>query len=306
MHTTLIRNQFRTMLATEVAPNFADKDVPAMREALDAMGAAAEMPAGMTVERGSLAGVPLEHLTPRARERRVLLHAHGGGFSMGSCQSHRTLVGQLGVAARARVVLPEYRLAPEHPCPAGIDDMFAVYRALLVAGTPAEQVIVSGDSAGGGLVISMLLKARDAGLPMPRAVVLLSPHLDLTCSGESMRTRADADPWLTRELCEDARNKYLGDADPATYPYAPFNTPLAGLPPILIQVGDQEILLSDSEGFAQRAQAAGVPVTLEVYPELWHVFQFFAPMLPDAVDAIARIGAYVDQCFNAQRLRRVG
>jgi acetyl esterase/lipase len=294
------------MLVTQIAPKFMGADVGVVRETLDAMGAAAEMPAGLMVERGTLAGVPFECLTPATHQRRVLLHAHGGGYSAGSCQSHRPLASQLGVAARARVVLPEYRLAPENPCPAALDDMVAVYRALLRAGTPAEQIIVSGDSAGGGLAISMLLKAREAGLPMPRAVVLLSPWLDLTCSGESIRTRADADPWLTLETLEAARNMYLGAADPATQPYAPFNTSLAGLPPTFIQVGDQEVLLSDSERFCQRARAAGVPVTLEVYPELWHVFQLLAPMLPDAVDAIARIGTYVDECFDAQLMRRVG
>ncbi len=294
---TLIRDQVRTMLVTEVAPRFAGTSLEDQRAMLDEMGAQSELPAGMMVARGCLAGVPLEQLTPAQRERRVVLYVHGGGFAMGSCNSHRALAARIGAACRARVVLPEYRLAPEHPFPAGLDDMVAVYRALLANGTPAEQIVVVGDSAGGGLATSMLLRVRDAHLPLPRALVLLSPYLDLTLSGETLQTRADADPWLDPSLFGAMRDIYLAGVDPAGPLASPLNANLAGLPPMLIQVGDQEVLLSDSLRMQERARAAGVSVELEIGAELWHVWHLFAPMLPDANEAIDRIGAFVDERF---------
>jgi monoterpene epsilon-lactone hydrolase len=306
MHTTLIRDRLRTMLIEEVGPSFLGRSLEEQRAALDGMGAQAEKPAGLMVTRSSLAGVPLEHLTPAIRERRVVLYVHGGGFAMGSCDSHRALAGWIGVACRARVVLPEYRLAPEHPFPAALDDVLAVYRSLLNSGTSPEQIIVVGDSAGGGLATSTMLRARDLGLPMPRALVLLSPWLDLTLSGESMQTRAEIDPWLKPVMCAPIRDLYLGQIDPGHPLASPLLAELARLPPMLIQVGDHEILLSDSERMFKRARAAGVQADLEVWPELWHVFQQFAPMLPEAVEAIQRIGAWVDERFAVQPLRIAG
>lgn len=306
MEATQIRDQLRTMLIEQVAPKFVGATLEDQRAALDEMGSQADLPAGLMVGRSSLAGVTLEHLTPAIRERRVVLYVHGGGFAMGSCESHRALASRIGMACRARVVVPEYRLAPEHPFPAGLDDLVAVYRALLSTGTPAEQIIVVGDSAGGGLAVSTMLRARDAGLPMPRALVLLSPWLDLTCSGESMRTRADIDPWLNPSMCEAIREAYLAGTDPAHPLASPLAADLAGLPPMLIQVGDQEILLSDAERMFERARAEGIEVELEAYANLWHVWHMFAPMLPDAVEAIERVGAYVDSHFVAQAVRIAG
>lgn len=306
MNATRIRDRLRIVLKDEIAPKFVGGTLEDQRAALDDMGSGAEMPAGLMVARGRLAGIAVEHLTPAVRERRVVLYVHGVGFSMGSCESHRALAGWIGAACRARVVLPEYRLAPEHPFPAGLDDLLAVYRALMSSGTPAEQIIVVGDSAGGGLAASMVLRARDAGLPMPRALVLLSPWLDLTCSGESMQTRDDVDPWLKPDMCALIRDLYLAGADPTNPLASPLMAELAGLPPMLIQVGDQEILLSDAERMFELARAAGVEVELEAYANLWHVWHLFAPMLPDAVEAIDRIGAYVDGRFATQPMRVAG
>jgi acetyl esterase/lipase len=299
-----IRDQLRNVLVHEIAPKFMGTSLEEQRAVLDGMGAAAEMPAGLMVARSTLAGVPVEQLTPAVRDRRVLLHAHGGGFVMGSAQSHRALAGRIGVACRARVVLPEYRLAPEHLFPAGLEDLLAVYRALLSTGTPAEQIIVSGDSAGGNLVVAMLVRARELGLPMPGAMVLLSPWLDLTCSGESMRTRATIDPWLKPEMCAAIRDMYAGHLNLCDPLVSPLHAELAGLPPMLLQVGDHEILLSDSERMFERARAAGVAAELEVYPAMWHVWQQFAPMLPEANQALASVGSFVDECFAARSPRR--
>lgn len=297
MDSNVIRDRLRQMLVEQVAPQFVGQPLAHQRATLDAMGEQSEMPVGLEVERARLAGVALEYLTPVEHEPRVFLHCHGGGFAMGSCGSHRALASRLAIAGRARGVLPDYRLAPEHPFPAAIDDLWGVYEALLAGGTPAEQIIVGGDSAGGNLALAMIIRARDAGLPMPRALVLLSPWLDLTCSGESMQTRADVDPWLSPAMVDGIRGIYLAGVDAASPLASPLNAELSGLPPMLIQVGDQEILLSDSQRMQERAGAAGVAVELEVGPELWHVWHLFAPVLPDAVEAIDRIGAYIDARF---------
>lgn len=300
-----IRDQLRAMLVRDIAPQFAGTSLDVQRATLDAMGAQAEMPSNVSVARSSLAGVPVEILTPMQRERRVVLYLHGGGFLMGSASSHRALAARVGEACRARAVLVEYRLAPEHPFPAGLDDAFAVYKALIVTGTPAEQIILAGDSAGGNLVIALLLRALAAGLPMPRALVLLSPFLDLTMSGESMMTRAHLDPWLTPGMFEPIVGCYLGDGDRKNPLVSPFFADLRGLPPMLLQVGDHDVLLSDSTRMAERAHAAGVDVELEVYDEMWHVFHLMAPLLPEAMQAFARMREFVDARFARERLRKV-
>ncbi len=301
-----IRDQLRAALIRDIAPRFAGTSLEVQRATLDAMGAQAEMPANVVVARSSLAGVPVELLTPMQRERRVVLHLHGGGFAMGSAASHRALAARIGEACRARVVLPEYRLAPEHPFPAGLDDALAVYKALLVTGTPAEQIIVTGDSAGGNLATAMLLRAKAVGLPMPRALVLLSPFLDLTMSGESMTSRAQVDPWLAPAMFEPIVGCYLGASDRTNPFVSPLFGDLRGLPPMLLQVGDHEVLLSDTTRMAERAHAAGVDVELEVYAECWHVFQLMAPVLPDAMQAFASMREFVDARFSSERLRKVG
>lgn len=301
-----IRDQLRSVLVRDIAPRFAGTSLEVQRATLDAMGAQSEMPVNVMVARSSLAGVPVELLTPMQRERRVVLHLHGGGFAMGSAASHRALAARIGEACRARVVLPEYRLAPEHPFPAGLDDAIAVYKALIVTGTPAEQIIVTGDSAGGNLATAMLLRAKAAGLPMPRALVLLSPFLDLTMSGESMTTRAGLDPWLAPAMFEPIVGCYVGAGDRTTPLVSPLFGDLRGLPPMLLQVGDHEVLLSDSTRMAERARATGVDVELEIFEECWHVFQLMAPLLPDAMQAFANMREFVDARFAHEGLRKVG
>jgi len=283
MHSAL-RDQFRDLLIHQIAPKFR-LGVPLgeQRQVLDAMGATAELPVGLEVSRGELAGIPCEWLrNPGHSEEHVLLALHGGGFVMGSCASHRALVSHLALACGIQAVVPEYRLAPEHPFPAGLDDAVAVYHALLATGLDPGRIVLAGDSAGGGLVLSTLLTLRDAGAPLPAAVALLSPFTDLTCSGETLTTRAAIEPWLDPSLLEPLARLYAGPHDRAEPRISPLFGDLRGLPPLIIHVGDQEILLADSQRLAERARAAGVSVELEVWPEVWHVFQFFAPTLPDA------------------------
>ena len=237
---------------------------------------------------------------PDSRSAPVILYLHGGGYMMGSPDTHRAMAARIAAASRARALVLDYRLAPEHPFPAALEDAVAAYRWLLEHGTPPERIILAGDSAGGGLALAALLALRDAGDPMPAAAVLISPLTDMEGTGESVRTRAKADPMLT---CDDRvvfRHYLAAGNDPRSPFISPLYGNLAGLPPLLIHVGDDEILLSDSTRLAERACSAGTDVTLEVWPRMWHVWHFFAPYLPEANRAIRRIGDFVRGCTCAE------
>lgn len=297
MDTISIRDQIRTALIRDIAPQFLDTEISAQRALLDAMGSQAELPAGVVNRRDEISGVPVEWLSLTTPDQRIILYLHGGGFAIGSCASHRAFVGRLAVVCHAQAVIPEYRLAPEHVFPAGLHDAVDVYAGLLETGWSAEQIIIAGDSAGGGLTLSTLVEAHSRGLPMPRAIVLMSPWTDLTLSGESFETHATVDPWLAPAMLGPMRDLYLGGGDPANPLASPLWADLSQLPPTLIHVGDQEILLSDSLRLAERARDAGVEVEIEVGKDLWHVWHFFGPDLPDANEAVDRIGVFVDGQF---------
>jgi len=257
---------------------------------------------GVAVEEGKLAGIDVDWLRPKnAREDRVLLYLHGGAYILGSRRTHRQLVGHMARAAGVTAVIPEYRLAPEHPFPAAIDDAVAVYRALLESGIRPQDIIVSGDSAGGGLSVSMLLALRHAGDPLPAAAVLMSPFLDVTGSGESVTTRADQDPWFDVKDLEVVARYYCADEEMWSDPLiSPVYANIAGLPPMLIQVGNDEILLSDSTLFADKLKAAGVDVELEVWPDMWHVFQMFIGKMPESRAAIQKIATFIKGVLSAE------
>jgi acetyl esterase/lipase len=292
---TDIRDQFRKTLIEEIAPMFRlGVPLEQQRQVLDGVGAQAELPEGVTIETRDLAGLHTEWITSRdASTEHTIFHVHGGGYVMGSCGSHHGLSASIASAAKMQVVLPEYRLAPEHPFPAALDDAHAAYCALLELGRDPAKLALLGDSAGGGLALSLLLRLRDEKLPLPGAAVLLSPWTDLTASGESIRTRAAADPWLSVPLLSPFGDLYRGAVAADDPRISPLFGDLSGLPPILIHVGDQEILLSDSTRLHERARQAGVDIQLEIWPELWHVFHLFAPGLPDAVDACNQVGEFL-------------
>ena len=250
---------------------------------------------GVSAESGQLAGIYVDWLRPKgARADKILLYLHGGAYIIGSRRTHRQLVSHMAREAGITAVLPEYRLAPEHPFPAGIDDAVAVYRALLESGYSPQDIVISGDSAGGGLTMATLLSLRHAGDPLPAAAVLLSPFLDVTGSGESATTRADIDPWFNPEDLPVIARYYCPDEKEWRNPLvSPVFANVAGLPPMLIQVGDDEILLSDSTRLADSLKQEGVDVELEVWPNMWHVFQFFVGKMPESRQAIVKIGAYI-------------
>ncbi|MDR3664210.1 MAG: alpha/beta hydrolase [Mycobacterium sp.] len=230
---------------------------------------------------------------PEAAADRAVLYLHGGGYIMGSLNTHRDMMGRISRAARARVLGLDYRLAPEHPFPAAVDDTVAGYRFLLDQGLPPARLAIAGDSAGGALTLAALVAGRDAGLPMPAAAVCLSPFLDLEGTGESITTRADVDPIATPEVIDVWAKAYLAGADPRTPLANPLYADLAGLPPLLIQVGDHEVLLDDSTRLAERAQAAGVQVKLEIWPEMIHRWHSYAAVLPEGQQAIEDIGTFL-------------
>ncbi len=226
---------------------------------------------------------------------RVLLYLHGGGYLIGSVQSHRPMIERITKATGARVLAINYRLAPEHPFPAAVDDAVAAYRWLLDQGYPANRIAVAGDSAGGGLTIATLLALRDAGVSMPACAVPISPWTDMECTGASIESRAAVDPMVQKEILLEMGGVYLGGADPKSPLASPINGDFSGLPPLLIHVGDAEVLLDDSTRLEDKMKAAGVDITVEVWDEMVHVWHLFAPMLDKGQEAIDRLGAFVKE-----------
>jgi len=275
------------------SPPLANPDVTAMRAATEQMGAMLPVDpvAKFTPVRAD--SVPAEWAeVPGADARRVVLYLHGGGYVSGSIVVYRSLAARLSEAAKARILSIDYRLAPEHPFPAAVEDSVASYRWLLGQGVNAARIAIAGDSAGGGLAAATLVAIRDSGLPRPAAGVLLSPMVDLEGTGESMITKAAEDPIVKKPNLEITK-LYLNGRDPRTPLAAPLYADLAGLPPLLIQVGTSECLLDDSTRFAERARRARVEVTLEQWDKMIHVWQLFAPMLDEGQQAIDKIGQFV-------------
>lgn len=257
-------------------------------------GHAHRIPSDVNVITVSAGGVPAHWLdAPGVSTERVLLFLHGGGFQFGSLRSDGELAARLGRASGMRVLFPEYRLAPEHPFPAAIDDVRAVWRWLRTDhGMDARALAVAGDSAGGGLAVALLVAIRDAGAALPAAAVLLSPTVDLTSSGASMIDRVDQDPISTPALLRRLASDYLAGADPTTPLASPLFAPLVALPPLLILVGTADLLLSDSERLAMAATTAGVEVHLEVGDGLPHVYPLMLGTT-EAAEATTQIGAFL-------------
>jgi acetyl esterase/lipase len=249
-----------------------------------------------SITRVSVGGVPADQIEPAGlATARVVLYFHGGGYSLGSARSHRALGKRIAVEARARVVLPDYRLAPEHLFPAAVEDAVASYRGLLAAGVEPEQIAVGGDSAGAGLALALLVSLRDARAPLPACGVLLSPFADLECRGESYATLAELDPIVGREMGLAMGRAYLGGRLPNDPLASPVHAALDGLPPLLIQVGSREVVLDDARAIERHAREAGVLVKLDVWPGMVHVWHLFASVLEEGPRAIEDLGSFVRQ-----------
>jgi monoterpene epsilon-lactone hydrolase len=255
-----------------------------------------QLPADVRCQAVDAGGVPGEWITtPEATAERVILYLHGGGYTIGSVNTHRELISRLSRAAGARAFAINYRLAPEHPFPAAVEDARAAYRWLLENGVEPARIVIAGDSAGGGLTVAALVALRDAGDPLPAAGVCLSPWVDLEGIGESMTAKAEVDPLIERKGLLEMAKAYLGDANARTPLAAPMYADLTGLPPLLIHVGTAETLLDDSIRLAERARCDGVDVALEPWEDMIHVWHIFASVLPEGQQAVDRVGEFIRQ-----------
>ena len=269
----------------------ADSDVNEQRRQLKELLSAQPLPADVTVTAAGLGGVPTAEITVDGVEpRHVVLYFHGGVYVLGDAASTAGLAAQVARRTGATVISVDYRLAPEHPYPAAVDDALAAYQALLEGGTAPAGIVLAGESAGGGLAVATLVLARDRGLPRPAAAYLMSPYADLTLAGATMETKGQADPLLSRENLAARVPDYTAGHDPALALISPIFADLAGLPALVIQAGSHEVLLDDAVRLARQAAITDVEVTLDITPGVPHVFQAYSPILDEAATALDRAG----------------
>jgi len=289
-----IKEQFRALRAS-IDPDGPPPTLEQMRASMEPFAEMAPLPDGVTWEPVDAGGVPAIWAIPEnGSADRVLLYVHGGGYVIGSAKIYERFTGHLANAVGCRVLNVDYRLAPEHPHPAAVDDTVTAYRWLLEQGIAPEHIAISGDSAGGGLTVAALLRIRDDGLPRPAAAVPMSPWIDLEGTGASMTGKADVDLLVGLEGLLGMAQMFLGEQGDAKDPYAaPLHAELHDLPPLLIQVGEDETLLDDSTRLAERAEFAGVEVTLEIFPEMQHVFQVCCGTMPESTEAVAKLAEWL-------------
>lgn len=286
-------------------PDLDPSDIGAMRKGFEAMLTAFPVAPGVTFEDVNLDGIPAKWCVPSgAASGRVLLYLHGGGYMVGSPTAYGPLTSEIASRLKARVLTPDYRLAPENPYPAAVEDAVKAYRWLLDHDVSAHSITVAGDSCGGGLTVAMLVAVRDAGLPLPLGAALISPWTDMSVSTESFTTKAGEDQLLTADGLKGMAGAYLAGVSAQTPGASPVYANLAGLPPLLIQVGSTELLLDDSTRLAARAGGAGVKVRLDVWPEMFHVWHSYASILDEAAEALDDLGAFLEGLYSRQKEQR--
>jgi acetyl esterase/lipase len=272
-----------------------DMDLPTMRNLFEEWHIPTAEPTGVSYEEADAGGVPALWCIPAGGAAdRVLLYLHGGGFVVGSIATHRKIAGHLAKAVGVRVMVIDYRRAPEHPFPAQVEDAVTAYRWLLAQGVEPGHIATTGDSAGGNLAISLVLKVRDDGLPLPAAILPMSPWLDMEHLGKTLESNAATDALVSTEILQGMSGMFLGERGSPTDPLAnPLHADLKGLPPMYIAVGGHETLQDNAERFTELARVAAVDVTLEVVPEMQHVFTFSAGRAPEADTTITAMAAWV-------------
>lgn len=281
-------------LRAKLAARERASDIPTQRRDFDMLSQAYPPPTDVKIERVRANGVEAEWTsTPDARSDAVVLYVHGGGYVFGSLESHRHMVAEIGRAARARTLALHYRLAPEHPFPAPVEDTLAAYRFLLDQGVAARRIAIAGDSAGGGLTVAAMVAIREAGLPLPACGWAISPWVDMEGLGDSIDDNATRDPTVQKDLLLEIAKTYLNGADSRSPAAAPIYADLRGISPLLIQVGAVETLLDDAIRLARVAGLADVTVDLQIWPEMIHVWHLFHPELAAGRRAIEAGGAYI-------------
>jgi epsilon-lactone hydrolase len=294
-----------TKWAVGLATRFAFNErtpLPMLRKLIDQIGVIVRPAADCELQEGVIDTVPFDFWTPAKLEPgRIIIYSHGGGYTMFSRLTHRSLASRLAQELEAQAIVYDYRLAPEDKFPAAIDDALLVYKHVLGLGYDPQKIILAGDSAGGGITFALMLAARDAGLPLPGLAIGLSPWVDMTASGFSMRENADKDVMLKPAGIARFALKYLGAAEPR-HPYAsPLFADLTGLPPVMLQAAGDEILRDDSVRLAAALREAGVKVELDVWPGLFHVFEFAWRWLPQAEEGIVKIGEFARRHFASAK-----
>jgi monoterpene epsilon-lactone hydrolase len=271
-----------------------DSTVDEQRQQLRNLVSSQPLPADVTVTAAALGGVPTAEITVDGIEpRNVVLYFHGGVYVIGDAFLAADLASQVGRRAHAKVISVDYRLAPEHPYPAAVDDALFAYQGLLDSGIAPSDIAFAGESAGGGLAIATMVNARDRGLPLPAATFAMSPYADLTLAGTTIETRRDADPLLSLELLQPRVADYTSGQDAGLPLISPIFADLSGLPPLLIQAGSHEVLLDDALRLARLAANADVEVILDITPGVPHVFQAYHPILDEAAAALDRAGRFL-------------
>jgi monoterpene epsilon-lactone hydrolase len=272
----------------------ADIDLNEQRRQIRELVSAQPLPPDVTVTAAALGGVPTAEITIDGIEpRHVVLYFHGGVYVLGDAFQAAGLASQVGRRTRAKVISVDYRLAPEHPYPAAVDDALAAYEALLGNGTAPSDIVFAGESAGGGLAIATLVNARDHGLPLPAAAFVMSPYADLTLAGATMDAKREVDVLMSRENLQSRVSDYTSGHDAALGLISPVFADLSGLPPLIIQAGTHEVLLDDAVRLARQAAIADVEVTLDITPRVPHVFQSFSAILDEGAAALDRAGQFL-------------
>jgi monoterpene epsilon-lactone hydrolase len=271
-----------------------------LRKRMDRWGDISKPHPGVKVVEVNVSQVSAEWLIPEgAPENQAILYIHGGAWYMGSAKSHRALVSNLAYQSGTRVLSINYRLAPEHPFPEGLDDCITAYEWMLENCIPADKIVLAGDSAGGNLALALLIAQRDRGRPLPAGAVLLSPATDLVTSGKSPSPIGHLDPYFSNMGPNRIIPDYIGGHDPHDPLISPIYGDLRGLPPLLIHVGEHEMLLSDVVNFGERAIAAGVDAKTVVWPKMFHVFQMFSTVLPEARQSNDQIAKFISARLNS-------
>jgi acetyl esterase/lipase len=269
-------------------------DIAEMRSDMEKMAFLQSVPESTVCTPLIIGNIPAEWVVPKnVRSDAVILYLHGGGYVMGSINTHKSIVARIAEASQSQGLLIDYRLAPEHPFPAAVEDATNAYKWLMKEKFDPKKIIIAGDSAGGGLTVSTVINLKEKNLPLPAAVVCISPWVDLAMTGESLLTRAAIDPMVQREGAAEMAKLYLGSKDPRSPLASPLYADFSKFPPMLIHVGTAEVLMDDSARMAKKAKEAGVDVTYEPWQDMIHVWHFFADILPEAREAINAIGKYI-------------